>query len=209
MLVQRLPQEAQETSRGVIRSIADEHSKYLRIVVEYGNSAVPAGSAIGGKSNAQVFTCKAFAQIASITRGSKLATTKSPLMTDASRALSRVEFDINPDFPQAAIKVTAAPFVLERSMAMKYSCNIRLCFAAGVGVPVDPLIIPYSVEHEPMTTRRIVILLSPSSEALQSQDDQRSARDDEKQKKSHRLGKAKPFVVNHDNGIFVRFAMSF
>jgi hypothetical protein len=142
---------AQQGLQQLVHRMSDENSRVVRIVVEYGNTAVPAPVP-------PCHTIRAFAKIAAILKGSNV----SPLLklcTDAARALTRVEFDINPDFPKAAIKVSSAPFTLERTMSLKFTCNIRLCFTPSVGVPVKTLVIPYEVEHAPVTLRRLVIIL--------------------------------------------------
>ena len=198
-LSDELPLAVQDAARDVIRLLSDDSARCLRIIVEYGNTASRAGTAIGSKNT--VFTCCSFARVKSMAKGSKL---KRTCFTDAGRALTRVEFDINPDFPKAAIKVTSPPFTLERSMAMRYSCNLRLYFADGVGLPVEPLVIPYEVEHDPSTTRRLVILLAEEGSA----EDASAAAVAGVAALRCRREKPKPFVVNHEEGVVLRFAFS-
>eukprot|EP00760_Papus_ankaliazontas_P004670 PhM_4_TR12018/c0_g1_i1/m.105237/K10395/KIF4_21_27; kinesin family member 4/21/27 len=124
-----------------------------RLVLEYGNSASgTAGSA---------YAVEAFLSAVKYEKGTKCKRTIDP-----KRVIARVEFNINPDFPKSAVKVTApGPFKLARTMASAFPCDMFVYFDDKSGIP--PVTVPYTIEHSAkLTTRRIVLVL-PSDPAKQ------------------------------------------
>jgi pimeloyl-ACP methyl ester carboxylesterase len=134
----------------------EQQSTTCRLIVEYGNTAEgSAGSA---------YCVEAFVRCLKLEKGSKY---KGKGTVDARTVLSRVDFNINPDFPKAAIKVLAPPFKLQRTMGIKFVCELLLHFQ---GLPA-PIVVPYYMHHEPVTSRRLIISFSnwpPSPATLEA-----------------------------------------
>eukprot|EP00755_Sulcionema_specki_P017277 Sspe_Gene.11089::Locus_3738_Transcript_2_2_Confidence_0.750_Length_3089::g.11089::m.11089/K10395/KIF4_21_27; kinesin family member 4/21/27 len=139
------------------RDKKEEHDRdtSMRIILEYGNTA----EGMGG----EVHTVEAFMQVAKVEKG-KLCKRALP---DKGRIIARVDFDINPSYPKAAIKVAKAPFTLTRTMASLFPCNMTVRWAESSFPPVT---IPYTVSHDKRTTSRVAVIL-PSSGPLKNTKD--------------------------------------
>lgn len=115
---------------------------------------------------------------------------------DRGRALARVDFNINPDFPKSAVKVTQAPFTLTRTMALAFTCEMTAHFSSANALP--SVVIPYTIHHAPKTERKLVLVLHQ----------QKQAKDDVADKPSSSSSRKPPqLVVDHDEGIVAYWAV--
>ena len=117
----------------------DERARASRVIVEYGNTAV-------GVSG-ECYTVKAYVKVAKAERGSRSK-------VSLSGAIKTAEFNINPRYPKAAVKVTTAPFTLERTMISKFPCHMTVKWA---DTTLAPVLIPYYVAHEAKTARFVSV----------------------------------------------------
>eukprot|EP00164_Ancoracysta_twista_P001166 GFYU01001533.1.p1 GENE.GFYU01001533.1~~GFYU01001533.1.p1 ORF type:complete len:1074 (+),score=199.66 GFYU01001533.1:124-3345(+) len=127
----------------------------LRIVFEYGNTAAKFAGL--GKPGAHDVT--AFIKCVKVVRGTQYA---GPAVSSAS-AIARVDFDINPDFPQYAVKVLKKPFELQRTMASRFPCSMTVHFVSSSGLP--PVRIPYEIRHDKQKNISRAVVVIPSGAA--------------------------------------------
>jgi len=118
------------------------------VVFEYGNTAVgTSGSA---------YSVEAFLKCVNYFKGSKCKRA-----VNVKRLVKRVEFNINPDFPKAAVKVSEAnsqgAFTLSRTMASAFPCDMAVFFTDD---SIPPISIPYEIRHVPSTRLVAVLILT-------------------------------------------------
>eukprot|EP00759_Apiculatamorpha_spiralis_P029206 PhF_6_TR31482/c0_g1_i1/m.46283/K10395/KIF4_21_27; kinesin family member 4/21/27 len=118
----------------------------MSLVFEYGNTSSPAGGS--------AYTVQAYLRCIKAEKGSKCKRAIEP-----KRCISRVEFNINPDFPKSAVKVTASPYVLDRTMASAFPCDMTIYFEDSYKIP--PITLPYTIHHVPHC-RNIAVVVLPS-----------------------------------------------
>ncbi|KAH3745474.1 Kinesin motor domain [Pelomyxa schiedti] len=74
----------------------------------------------------------------------------------SGQIVSSVSFNINPDFPKSAIRVTEPPFQLERTMASLFPCDMLVQWRPDLSLP--KLNIAYQVQQEqPVLRRRLLV----------------------------------------------------
>jgi hypothetical protein len=129
-----------------------ERRALTRFTIEYGNTA--------SGSSGSAYTVEAFARVGRVEKGTAAAKTAAAAASPG-RMVTRVEFNINPDFPKSAVKATAPPFTLQRTMATQFTCAMTVVFAEALGVP--PVTIPYHVRHQPVTRRCVVVYVRPAA----------------------------------------------
>jgi hypothetical protein len=66
-------------------------------------------------------------------------------ISDPFNAVKSVAFDINPDYPKAAIKVLNPPFELERTLDYIYPCYMTIKWKNDA---YNPLTIYYNVQNK-------------------------------------------------------------
>ena len=116
----------------------------LRLVLEYGNTATPDSGA--------AHAVEAFLRPLRTERGGSVKKN-----IDLRRSITRVEFDINPDFPKSAVRVNAPPFILQRTMASLFPCDMTVTFEPTLCLP--PLRIPYTISHSPSSILYVVLVI--------------------------------------------------
>ena len=131
-----------------IEAIKAQQEGGVRVIIEYGNTAV------GDPGSA--YTVEAYAKCTKLEKGAGYKGKPPPA---PSRALTRVDFNINPSFPKAAIKVMQAPFTLSRTMQIKFCCELTFHVPGAAEI-----IVPYYMHHEAKTTRKIVVVLPNGAE---------------------------------------------
>eukprot|EP01062_Namystynia_karyoxenos_P057832 TRINITY_DN489_c5_g1_i1.p1 TRINITY_DN489_c5_g1~~TRINITY_DN489_c5_g1_i1.p1 ORF type:complete len:1110 (+),score=222.31 TRINITY_DN489_c5_g1_i1:69-3398(+) len=125
----------------------------FRLVLEYGNTdSAPDGGQDVSRS------VEAFVRIVRAERGRRCKQ-KWPSGTSPSTWIQRVDFDINPDYPKAAIRVSSpGPFLLSRTMSTRFPVYMTVHWQQSLNLP--PLTILHNIQHgEAVFARRIAVVL--------------------------------------------------
>eukprot|EP01060_Flectonema_neradi_P016104 TRINITY_DN226_c0_g4_i1.p1 TRINITY_DN226_c0_g4~~TRINITY_DN226_c0_g4_i1.p1 ORF type:complete len:976 (+),score=153.21 TRINITY_DN226_c0_g4_i1:43-2970(+) len=141
VIVSTISAKEAATQQANVRNFQKQRSQHTRITIEYGNTAIG--------SSGEAYTVKAFLKVVKVEKAG-----------GAVPQISRVEFDINPRYPNSAVKVQSPPYTMERTMAMKFSCNIAIRWKDGTAAHT---VFPYRIHHAPCTTRRATLILTGCS----------------------------------------------
>eukprot|EP00808_Paulinella_micropora_P006722 g23005.t1 len=127
------------------KKLLQDRKKGCRLVLEYGNHCVFQS---GGKVNVRGFCRLVNIEVGQSWEGKK---------PSKQSAILRVDFNINPDYPSSALKVSKHPFEFSRTMKREFPCDMTVHFDRALRM--KPVLIPYTVVHETLFSRRVVVEL--------------------------------------------------
>ncbi len=130
------------------------------IVVEYGNTAQESKNGLGK------YNVEAFFSIKSLWFNKKRIKSNNFSVISKRSAISKVEFDINPQYPKSAVRVTKSPFVLARCMASRFPCNMKVMWKNKI---LPDIKFQHQIQHEKGRYCRRVALVTKAGKSWSKQ----------------------------------------